>query len=321
MNELTLTAMLTTISAASASFVAILGGFIASKLLSINGERDAVAGQIANLSAQVEFKKQRKNKFLAALKDDAVWVFIIKYIDEIFSGKTLEEVYKREECCIVSVAEITPYWKKVNSLRPILLAACDDPDDRKDAAGIPVSVKLTIQGDDFLSKVIPDMLLAVKHIKEKSHGINYVPLVETPICRESSHRKENERWQHEYWQKIKDLSWDIDQLELQKGLLEQRKKELNTPYGMRRGLIIFALFSFFNIVIPLTQCNTVFKNPMFYYGVMLFFMVTFTLGLAATFCYLVSMLKWRPAAKVPVLPPEEDNTDDDEKEEMTDGDK
>jgi uncharacterized protein (DUF58 family) len=48
---------------------------------------------------------------------------------------------------------------------------------------------------------------------------------------------------------------------------------------------------------------------------MLLFMSTFTLGLAATFCYLVSMLKWRPAAKVPVLPPEENDADEDENEE------
>ena len=314
MNELPLTAMLTTISAASASFVAILGGFIASKLLSINGERDAVAGQIANLTAQINFKTKRKNKFLSALKDDAIWVFIIRNIDEIFSNQPLEEVHKQEGECIISVAEISPYWDKVKSLCPLLLAACDDPNDRKDATGIPVSVTLTIQGDEFLSKIIPDMLLAVKHIKEKSHGINYVPHVETPLCRASSHSKENERWQNEYWQKIKDLLWDIEQLELQKGLLEQREKELNTPYGMKRGLIIFVLFSVFNIVLPLTQCNNVFKNPMFYYGVMLFFMVTFTLGLAATFLYLVSMLKWRPETKTITLPPEKADAEDAEEE-------
>ena len=63
MNELTLTAMLTTISAASASFVAILGGFIASKLLSINGERDAVAGQIANLTAQIGQKQKKEDRY------------------------------------------------------------------------------------------------------------------------------------------------------------------------------------------------------------------------------------------------------------------
>ena len=61
MSEPNLTAMLTTISAASASFVAILGGFIASKLLSIIGERDSVTGQIANLAAQIDQKQKRED--------------------------------------------------------------------------------------------------------------------------------------------------------------------------------------------------------------------------------------------------------------------
>ena len=93
MNELTLTAMLTTISAASASFVAILGGFIASKLLSINGERDAVAGQIANLSAQIG-QKQKKEDFYRYLanKRDAK-IFIEEHIWDLYDEKDLQTVY------------------------------------------------------------------------------------------------------------------------------------------------------------------------------------------------------------------------------------
>ena len=50
-----LTSILVTISAASASFVAILGGFIASKLLSINGARDAVKEDLENLHNELDF--------------------------------------------------------------------------------------------------------------------------------------------------------------------------------------------------------------------------------------------------------------------------
>ena len=50
---------------------------------------------------------------------------------------------------------------------------------------------------------------------------------------------------------------------------------------------------------------------------MLFFMVTFTLGLAATFLYLVSMLKWRPEIKTITLPPEKADAEDAEDEEVS----
>lgn len=53
-----LTPLLTTIAAASASIVAILGGFIASKLISISTERDAVSSKIS----EVEQRKIRRSE-------------------------------------------------------------------------------------------------------------------------------------------------------------------------------------------------------------------------------------------------------------------
>ncbi len=47
-----LTPMLTTISSCSATIVAILGGFISSKLISINTEK---------MKSTLEYKKSRKN--------------------------------------------------------------------------------------------------------------------------------------------------------------------------------------------------------------------------------------------------------------------
>ena len=44
-----LTAVLTTIAAASASIVAILGGFIASKLIAISSERSAVLDHLKQM--------------------------------------------------------------------------------------------------------------------------------------------------------------------------------------------------------------------------------------------------------------------------------
>ena len=47
--EYDLTATLTTIAAASASFVAILGGFIASKLIAVSGEREETINKLGDI--------------------------------------------------------------------------------------------------------------------------------------------------------------------------------------------------------------------------------------------------------------------------------
>ena len=50
-----LTAVLTTIAAASASIVAILGGFIASKLIAISSERSAVLDHLKQINKELVF--------------------------------------------------------------------------------------------------------------------------------------------------------------------------------------------------------------------------------------------------------------------------
>ena len=51
-----LTAFLTTVAASSASIVAILGGFIASKLITISGERDALLVKLNSIEEELRYK-------------------------------------------------------------------------------------------------------------------------------------------------------------------------------------------------------------------------------------------------------------------------
>ncbi len=315
MNELTLTAMLTTISAASASFVAILGGFIASKLLSINGERDAVAGQIANLTAQIDQKQKKEDRYRHEVNEHDAIYFIIKHIDDFYGRVELREIYDSDEKPGIDFDDMQPFWEKAVAFKEDFMNAILSG-EKTDESGIPLSIAPQLKKDYFFDEVFSslksELWLSREERRRKSQGYSEDIFDSFP---QPAIPPMTPKWYSKYCDKINDLVWEIDQLELQKKLLEQREKELNTPYGMKRGLIIFVLFSVFNIVLPLTQCNNVFKNPLCYYVVMLLFMSTFTLGLAATFCYLVSMLKWRPAAKVPVLPPEENDADEDENEE------
>lgn len=315
MSELNLTAMLTTISAASASFVAILGGFIASKLLSIIGERDSVTGQIANLAAQIDQKQKREDWYRYQVNEHNAVSFIISHTNELYKNDPIQKIYDSDDSPGIDFDDLLPFWEKaVHFTKKFMMI--DEFREEKNKDGVPLSLAALIENDNWLKDLLSDLRTIQAENQRKSMMAQLrQPYIEPSIKFFNLSRPILPQWYKKYWDKINSLAWEIEQLELQKGLLEQRARKLTTPYGMKRGLIIFVLFSVFNIILPLTQCNTVFKNPMCYYGVMLFFMVTFTLGLAATFLYLVSMLKWRPAAKVPVLPPEENDADEDENEE------
>ena len=82
-------------------------------------------------------------------------------------------------------------------------------------------------------------------------------------------------------------------------ILEAREKQLTAslnalkkPTGMKAGLIVFASFSFFNIIAPLILTLFSFsgKSAIVIAAISI---VLLTIGLVVTFFYLAWMLKWK----------------------------
>ena len=105
-----LTDTLTTIVACSASIVAILGGFIASKLIAINAERDEVNTRISEIDEEIEFFTKERNLHQAELDEDDALNFVKENIESIVNRRTLEDTYKAEERPQVSKEVLRPYW-------------------------------------------------------------------------------------------------------------------------------------------------------------------------------------------------------------------
>ena len=81
-------------------------------------------------------------------------------------------------------------------------------------------------------------------------------------------------------------------LEIQETRYKEDLLKLQKPKGMKTGLLIFVLFSVFNIIIPLLLSVTTIPqewNCIVAYVVI----VMLALGLSVTFCYLAKMLNWK----------------------------
>lgn len=81
-----LTSLLTTISSASASFIAILGGLVASKLLTISSERDAVLTKISELDKEISVKETQKSTLQKENNDSDALDFIESNIADLIQG-------------------------------------------------------------------------------------------------------------------------------------------------------------------------------------------------------------------------------------------
>lgn len=88
--------MLLTIAGASASFVAILGGFIASKLIAINGERESCKSHLEELKYEKMFHLEKKDLSRRALQEEDALSFIYAHLDEVAAGVDLDEVYEED---------------------------------------------------------------------------------------------------------------------------------------------------------------------------------------------------------------------------------
>ena len=104
--------------------------------------------------------------------------------------------------------------------------------------------------------------------------------------------RETGEWYERGNQKALEYTTQIILLEARENQLEVNLKALKKPAGIIEGLALFALFSLFNIIVPLMltlfrfeQCNAVIVA-----SISISFLI---IGLFSTCIYLVWMLKWK----------------------------
>lgn len=105
-----LSSLLTTIASASASFVAILGGFVASRLIAVNGEREAVESRLQELEYEIELKQQECDSLQEGVTADDALDFIRDHAADVANLDDLSAVYEEDEQQLLEYDELAPYW-------------------------------------------------------------------------------------------------------------------------------------------------------------------------------------------------------------------
>lgn len=285
-----LTSFLTTVASSSAGIVAILGGFIASKLISIDGERDSVLSRMKCIEKELSYHMTERDKLQN--EDDAIEAlgFISDHLDNILSGDELEPIYKLEPKAELSLERLIPYWEK----------------------GIQVSMEyiqeLQLQETPMNDVLIPDALV------QKYHGCYFeyelLTLIGEKVERDS--RKETSSNNpfhilpslndldiptHFYCASnsryIDEENSAINLLSMKKQLLKEQIPALKKPKGMVLGLFIFAVFSVTCIIVPLALSPFTTDNLQCYNLIKWGVLGLFLIGLSSIFIYLIYLLHWK----------------------------
>ncbi|KNZ41368.1 hypothetical protein [Acetobacterium bakii] len=222
-----LTTLLTTIVGCTSTIIAILGGFISSKIIQINTEHIEIKNNLESIQKELEFKREKRREKISM-------EFINSKIDDfidIEEENDLNYIYQNSlEWWIIDYDELRLFCEKASKGWILVRNARDaNPGEPLNKDGIP---EYLVQGlDKFQTEVCKNGIA-----KKYGNG--------------SSDDLENNTKKLE--KEIEDLEESIKYFEFQEEQLELKKKSFIQFPGIQSGLIIFGIFSIISIIIPLT---------------------------------------------------------------------
>ena len=273
MNEIA--SLLFAIAGVSASFVAILGGCIATKLISINQERESYKNKLS----EIHFKKlmftEQRNMYKSSMDEADALYYIQENADAFVSGCELENIYDENEPHYIEFEILLPYWNKAKIYK-------EKFDDRIRKG------KCT-----FNDLMIPIDL--IEETAEDSFAFHFFAMYARWGFSEHFEEKEYKirgEWYENAKQESLNANTQAMMLDIEEQRYEMDLKTLKKPQGMKLGLTIFVLFSTINIIVPLVF-STIPLSDKWSLIAIYCSIGMLALGLASTFLYLAQMLKWK----------------------------
>lgn len=282
-----LTELLIAIASIAASFVAILGGFIVSKLLAITTERESVE---YDLESKIEDRERiilETEELQKLIDEEDATQFIIRHIDAFIEKKILKDVYDSSERNDISFERLLLYWNNSLQLLNELEDCLGDTNVVLNSDNIPSDLTQKYTTNSFSYGIL---VIIMEHYKRQNP---FVSLRNVPL--ELTHT--TGFWYSKAQNDIETNNNRLDECDFNISQLKRKKSSLIIPKGIISGLIIFALFTVASIIVPLCLCPYTTDNYTNYCIIKCVFIIVFSLGLLAIFCYLIYLLKWKKDRK------------------------
>lgn len=270
-----ISSLLLTIAGVSASFVAIIGGFVASRLITINSERDITKSELEKIRSEKFWKTEQLNGLRKSIDEEDAICYIHNHMEELISDAALDEIYEEDELQLIDYDTILPYWEEARIYMKLFDEHLHDEETKLNSDYIPCEL-----AEEYTNKIF-----AYEFLKMYAGWFfsDYFENCEPMIPRE---------WCESTRQQIIQTNTQIIDLNIQEQRYSMDLNRLKQPKGMKTGLSIFALFSMFNIIMPLFL-STVPLSEKWCTIIVYCSIGTLMAGLTATFLYLVQMLRWK----------------------------
>ena len=284
-----LTSFLTTISAGSASFVAILGGLIAQKVIEINNGRTAVEEEIRELNEQKHLLEDDIVDHEDWIAEDAGISFIGQHIKELLGGESFSEAVDLNEMSgYEDLKSLASYWKDAQKVLEMYAETAGKPHYELVKA---IQTALPDISENFVSCIcdaIRDHFKAYYHNNGLTSSGQYMV---TPIDLGISEVYgapgiECQRWINE----MNRAKGELAQIELRIKQSEDRKRLLRVPKELKSGFWVFGLFIAGCVLLPLVFTPFATDSKAVYVIMKVAFFVIFGCGLFSVLLYIRKLL-------------------------------
>lgn len=288
-----LTSLLITIAGSSATMTAIVGGFIASKLIALNAEREELTTRILEIDQEIGFRTKAVDNAHHELMEDDALDFILDHIEDVILGKALETVYIVAERPKLSHDELAPFWEKTLKVIRDLIECMNDENHYMHLNDDGIPNNFAAELEDFEYTVCEYAVRRIQRARER-HAIKKP----SPFNFELGHYDfELPRITGQWYQNVRDgMNVQIGQIEwlqAQKKQLQTRKGALKKPKGMVSGLVVFLILVLVGIVAPLVAVPYSTENYACYVALKCIYIALFLVGLLLVVLYFVSLLRWK----------------------------
>ena len=273
--------LLSTIASASATIVAIIGGFIASKLISLSSERTEVELKSSEINEEIHFLEEKKDKAQNKLDEEDALTFIDERINDLIEKKKISQQYELIRSPNgLNFEKISSYWNRA-------LLACEQlvqsihEGSQFNVDNIPTELVEKLPGE-FEYEVCK---LIISELDRNPPNNFSIAMPKLPRVTGLWYRDLNS----EISENIMKLEW----LKISVEQLNIREKALRKPKGLILGLLLLVWFSFTGILLPLLHLNIISSDNNVYYRLKYTFIGILCVNLILTFLYFVYLLLWK----------------------------
>lgn len=109
--------LITTIISATAALVAIIGGFLVSRVITLSSEKNAIVRRLREIDSELSNKQEMLHRIELILLEDDIDDFINDHAEDILIyGKSVQDVLEEDNSSGLTVEELGPYIIKLHEI-------------------------------------------------------------------------------------------------------------------------------------------------------------------------------------------------------------